>query len=371
MSTIKVLEVIRQGQIGGGESHLIDLISGFGPEIHPVVLSFTPGRMIDHLKEKGITCYVIETSHAFDFNVQQKIKRILKKEQIELIHVHGSRAASNMVLLSKLMKIPMIYTVHGWSFHPDQSGLIRWLRILSEKIICRSSRKVICVSESNRQTGQKSFGLKNAMVIENGIDLNRFNPEQSFANIRKELGIQRTDFVVGFIGRITVQKDPLTFVKGIEKAHSLEKEIKGLLVGDGDLKEKVRTYIGNNHLDEIIFTSSFRTDIPDVLNAIDVFCLPSLWEGLSIALLEAMAMKRTVIATPTDGTKEIIQDGDNGTLTTFSDSDRLAEKILDYYNDRVKCRKHGENAAQLVKNRFNSEAVSKQVSALYSEIIND
>lgn len=369
MKPIKVLEVIRQGQIGGGESHLIDLISGFGSEISPVVLAFTPGHMIDLLKEKGVTCYVIETAHAFDFSVFRKIKEILIKEDIQIIHAHGSRASSNMILLSKIMRIPMIYTVHGWSFHQDQSIIVKTLRISSEKILCFLSRKVICVSESNRVTGQKAFGLHNAIVIENGINLQKFNPENEFKNIRKEFGFQPDDFVIGFIGRATEQKDPLTFVKSIELANSKEPGIKSLFVGDGNLKDSVLEYIIGHHLKNVIFTSGFRTDIPDLLNAIDVFCLPSLWEGLSIALLEAMAMKRAVLVTPTDGTSEIIQDNINGTITEFSNPTMLAEKMLHYFRDNDRLKSHGEKAMQLVKNRFDSKNVSLKVAELYLNIL--
>jgi glycosyltransferase involved in cell wall biosynthesis len=369
MIPVKVLEVIRQGQIGGGESHLIDLIAGFESVIEPVVLAFTPGQMIDTLRERGIVCYVIETSNAFDFSVLGKIKEILIKEEIRIIHAHGSRAASNMILLSKYFKIPMIYTVHGWSFHQDQSKLVGTIRIASEKILCALSKKVICVSESNRVTGEKAFGLHNAMVIENGINLQKFNPQNKFKDIRKELGISPDDFVIGFIGRVTEQKDPFTFVKSLEIAHSKEPAIKGLFVGSGNLKDDVMKYIKEQHLENFIFTSEFRTDIPDLLNTLDVFCLPSLWEGLSIALLEAMAMKRAVLVTPTDGTSEIIQNDVNGTITEFSNSTMLAENMIKYFSDKTRLQSHGEKAMQLIKNRFDSKNVSMKVTELYLNIL--
>ncbi|MEN6618379.1 MAG: glycosyltransferase [Rikenellaceae bacterium] len=369
MNSIKVLEVIRQGQIGGGESHLIDLISGFGTDISPVVLAFTQGHMIDYLREAGITCYVLETRYAFDFRVFCKIREILKKEKIQIIHSHGSRAASNMAIIAGLMNIPMVYTVHGWSFHQDQSAFIKTIRILSEKFICFLSREVICVSESNRKTGVKAFRLHNAIVIENGINFQKFNPYNSFNNIREEFGLMLDDFVVGFIGRITLQKDPLTIVKAVESAHAADPKIKAILVGDGDMKKSVLEYINDHHLKEVILTSGFRNDIPDLLNAMDVFCQPSLWEGLSISLLEAMAMKKALLVTPTDGTREIIMDGINGTIIGFGDTALIAKKIIEYHLDRDKVKSHGENAYHLVKSRFDSKNVSEGVTGLYKGIL--
>lgn len=367
MSTVKVLEVIRQGQVGGGESHLVDLVTGFSTEIEPVILAFSSGQMIDKLRDKGIRCYVIETKNAFDYTIQKKLRQIIKKENIKIIHAHGSRAASNMVFLSKLIGVPMVYTVHGWSFHQDQSPAIKQLRVFSEKILCAMSRQVICVSESNLSTGKDAFGLNNAVVIENGIDLTRFNVSNKFKNIRAEFGFSSQDFIVGFFGRMTIQKDPITFIKAMKEASSVNPNVKALLVGEGDLDREVSAAIIENNLQTIISRSPFRLDVPDLLAAIDVFCQPSLWEGLSIALIEAMAMKKAVLVTPTDGTKEIIQDGFNGSLIEFKDFKSIARKILNYASDNQVVSSHGENAFSFVRERFDAKRVSESVENIYKK----
>ena len=98
MIKIKILEVIRQGQIGGGESHLLDLITFMDKEqFEPVCLSFTSGEMISRLQAMGIRCHVIDTLKAFDMKVQRQIIQLLRDEQIQLVHAHGSRAAGRIV----------------------------------------------------------------------------------------------------------------------------------------------------------------------------------------------------------------------------------------------------------------------------------
>lgn len=368
MATIKVLEVIRQGHVGGGESHLIDLVTNFPSDIQPVILAFTSGQMIDNLRGKGIRCYVIETGKAFDYYVQREIRQIIKQEEINIIHAHGTRAASNMVFLSQIMRIPMIYTVHGWSFHQDQSRIIKGLRMLIEKMLCAMCRQVICVSESNLLTGKKAFGLNHAVVIENGINLARFNASNKFKDLRAEFGFSSQDFIVGFFGRMTIQKDPLTFIKAIKKASAIEPKIKALLVGEGDLDKEIADAIIVNNLQTIIHRLPFRQDVPDMLAAINVFCQPSLWEGLSIALIEAMAMKKAVLVTPTDGTKEIIQDGFNGSVVEYTDFNSLADKIVSYSTNNELLLKHGENAFNLVKERFDAQRVSGRVAYIYRNI---
>lgn len=372
MRPIKVLEVIRQGEIGGGETHLLDLIAGFDNNfVIPVAMAFTSGQMIDTLERRGVKCYVVETRKAFDFAVQHRIVEIIKEENIQIVHAHGSRAASNMLWATWKLGLPLVYTVHGWSFHQDQNRLIYKLRAWSEKIICWQSKRVICVSESNRQSGIDSFGLKKnyCEVIENGVDLRKFNINQRNKNIREELGIPKEEFIIGFIGRVTLQKSPVEFIKAVALANKRNPNIKGLLVGEGDMKQLVLDYIRQEKLCNCIYLSDFRMDIPDVLQCIDVFCLPSLWEGLSIALLEAMAMEKPIVATPTDGTREVIIDHHNGLIVPFSDSDKLAMAFEEYNNDEKLRKACGVNALNLVKKRFDSQRICDKVAAIYRGIV--
>ena len=366
MSKLKVLEVIRQGQIGGGESHLLDLIYFLDKEkIEPICLSFSDGEMIYRLKKMGITCHVIDTKKPFDLSVQREIIKLIQNENIQIIHAHGSRAASNILYPAHKFDIPLVYTVHGWSFHDDQSYIVRKLRGYSEKIICSSASQVICVSESNKETGRKVFGLKNAIVIENGVNLDKFNPEASYKNLRSEFGFSESDFVVGFIARCTKQKNPLVFLSALEKVHSINPSVKGLFVGEGDMDEEVDAFICQHQMSSYLYRSSFRTDVPDLLNCIDVYCLPSLWEGLSIALLEAMAMQKAIIATPTDGTKEVLQHEKNGLIVPFNNVDAIVDEVNRFCaNKQMKiiCAK----AARLyIEERFNSKRVADAVLKIY------
>lgn len=366
MKRTKVLEVIRQGQIGGGESHLLDLVTFLDKEqFEPICLAFTSGEMITRLQSMGIKCHVIETLKPFDIKVQRQIAKLILQEQIQLVHAHGSRAASNMIWPARKLHVPIIYTVHGWSFHDDQNFLIRVLRQWSEKLICSMATQVICVSQSNADTGRERFGLKQATVIENGINLLRFNHVGQYPDLRTSFGFTADDFVVGFIARCTKQKAPLDFLEAVRLAHDRNPRVKGLFVGEGDMDDEVNRYIASHQMKHYVFRSNFRTDVPALLHNINVYCLPSLWEGLSIALLEAMAMGKAIVATPTDGTKEVITHEDNGLIIPFEHPEALADAILRLYNDRSLYEHCGSRAHQLVATRFDAQRVSDAVSIIY------
>ena len=366
---IRVLEVIRQGQIGGGESHLLDLVHFLDKDIiTPVCLSFTDGEMIRRLKHMGIQCHVIHTDKPFDLKVQRAVKQLMLAEHIQLVHAHGSRAASNVVWPSRSLHIPLIYTVHGWSFHDDQPAITRRMRALSERIICHYSQDVICVSQSNANTGKRAFGLKTCHVIENGINLERFNPSASYTDLRQEMHFSPTDYVAGFIARCTKQKNPIGFLQALERAHAANGRIKGLFVGEGDMDAEVDAYIQSHQMEGYLHRTPFRTDVPELLHAIDAYCLPSRWEGLSIALLEAMAMAKTIIATPTDGTTEVITNEENGIIIPFNDTEALAQAICRMAEEPDMGHRYGEAAHNMVQQRFNARRVANAVAAIYSEV---
>ena len=370
MEKLKVLEVIRQGQIGGGESHLLDLIYFLDKEkVEPICLSFSDGEMIRRLTQMGISCYVIDTQKPFDMSVQRQIIELIRTENIRLVHAHGSRAASNILYPVRKLHLPLVYTVHGWSFHDDQSFFVKKLRGWSEKLICHFANQVICVSESNKNTGREVFGLQNAIVIENGVNLEKFNPEGLFKDLKSEFGFSDSDFIVGFIARCTKQKNPLIFLEALEKAHNANPSIKGLFVGEGDMDEEVDAYIRQHQMSGYLYRSPFRTDVPVLLRNIDVYCLPSLWEGLSIALLEAMAMQKAIIATPTDGTKEVLRHEENGLVVPFEDASALADAICRFYNDFSLLQKCCESARHSVSERFNAKRVADSVMSIYCKLL--
>ena len=368
MEKIRILETIRQGSVGGGESHVLDLVGGLNKELFdPVVLSFTEGPMVDRLQEMGIKTHVINTLKPFDFRVFGQVKKLMKQEDIQLLHAHGTRACSNTYYPAKQLNIPLIYTVHGWSFHDNQKEWIRRIRIMGERLLVKRAAVTVCVSDSNRQEGSNYFDFKKSIVIKNGINQVRFNPEKSFKDIRAELGVNKEEILVGFIARVTLQKNPLLLIKAFAKI-ARDLPVKLLIVGDGDLKKDAVDLATSLKIEDKILFQPFRQDIPDLLNALDIYCLPSLWEGLSIALLEAMAMRKAIVATPVNGTKEVIMHMQNGILVPVNDVDALADAFVLLVNDPSLRAQIAQQAYQTLSQEFNTQTMVHKIEDLYTQV---
>lgn len=366
---IKILQAIRQGKVGGGETHVLDLVNELNKaRFESVILSFTEGPMVDKLRADGFKVYVVPTEKPFNYKVWKAVKKIVEQEKIDLIHAHGTRANSNTFSTAKSLGIPLIYTVHGWSFHPDQSPAVKIIRTLSERFLVNMANKTICVSESNLKEGQLKFPMPNATVILNGINQQKFNPDQTFKSVRSELKIASDAILVGYIARITAQKEPLNFLRAIAQIDPAL-NAKFLIVGDGELKtEMLELAAALNINDQVIF-QDFRADIPDVLNAVDIFCLPSLWEGLPIALLEAMAMKKAIVATAIDGISDLIQSGENGILVPVASPDKIAEAITLLIKDTELRSRLAEQAAATVREKYNVNRMTRSVEEEYLKLV--
>lgn len=363
---IRVLETIRQGKIGGGESHVLDLVSTMDTTVfEPVVLSFTDGPMISTLERIGVQAHVIHSEKPFDLRVWKKVKSFLSDNRIDIVHVHGTRANTNVLWAARSLKLPVIYTIHGWSFHDGLHPVARRLRIAAEKFITRRANVNICVSESNRQSGRRAFGEFKSIVIHNGVNLGKFNPDAAYANVREQYGLSENDIVVGYIVRMTLQKDPVGMITAFAKALEQVPQLKLLMIGEGDLTQAAKDTAQRLGITGSVIFDGFRQDVPAVLKAVDIYCLPSLWEGFPIGVLEAMAMGKAVIASDVDGTREAIQHEVNGLLVPAKNADALAGAIVRLATDDALRAKLREQAASTIRTTYDIGNMTRKIEDVY------
>ncbi|PUZ23171.1 glycosyltransferase family 1 protein [Chitinophaga parva] len=366
---IRVLETIRQGKIGGGESHVLDLVATLNKdEFEPVVLSFTDGPMIEALQQMGIPVRVIQSEKAFDIGVWKAVKRFIAAEKIDIVHVHGTRANTNVLWAARSLGLPIVYTIHGWSFHEGLHPVAKRLRIAAEKFITGKARVNICVSAANQQAGNHAFGTFNSIVIRNGVNLQKFNAAGGYTDIRALFNIPADKIVVCYIARMTYQKDPLTMVRAFAQAHAGAPQLHLLMVGDGELKEATMQEATKLGVERMITFAGFRQDIPAILSAADIYCLPSLWEGFPIGVLEAMAMGKAVVATDVDGTREAVTHNKNGVLVQPQDVNGIAQELIALATDPQRRASLQEEARATVLQNFNVTGMTGAVEKVYHQL---
>ena len=371
MKKIRILEGIRQGKIGGGESYLLGLVENMDREhFEPIVLSFTDGPMVERLRAQGIETHVLYTEQAFDIRIWKKVKNLIAELDIDIVHAHGTRACSNLFWAARRLQLPMVYTCHAWSFHLDQHPFVKKMRIWGEDFLTSRMDVNICGCEANKNTGKELFRDYEAVVINNSIDSRRFNPYDEYPDIREELGIGKDELVIVSVARFTLQKQPLKLIRAFARVSAQVPKLRLLMIGDGEEKEAAIKLIHSLGLGDKVLLQPFRQDIPAVLAGSDVYVLPSLWEAFPIALLEAMSMGKAVIGTNVDGTPEIIQDRENGLLIEIDDLEANLETVLlELCRDRELRERLQRNAISSIYNRYTVENLARKNENIYRELV--
>ncbi len=366
MKRINVLEVIQQGEIGGGESHLLTLLHNLDREkFYPVVIALSDGEMMGRLDKMGIKNYVVKSRMPFNVFVWSDIRKILIGNKINIIHTHGARALSNVYRPAEKLSIPVVHTVHGWSFHDYLPSWKRRLRIAGERFLTKKAKMNIVVSESNREIGMKMFRDFRCKVINNGVDLTLFN--RTFpGNIRKELGIPADSVVLTFVARFIHDKNPLPLIRAFSRLQQRFKNTYLLMVGDGPAKTEALELVQSLGITGNVLFPGYRSDIPLILNESDIFCLPSIKEGLPISLIEAMAMCNACIATDVQGCKDVITHERDGLLVKIENLENgLVEAFAEIIGNREKLQQFSLAARKTVEQRFDAVMMTRKIEDIY------
>jgi glycosyltransferase involved in cell wall biosynthesis len=368
---IKVLEVIQQGEIGGGESHLLTLIGNMDTNrFEPVVIALSNGEMIRRLTAMGIKNYVVKTRLPFNIFTWKRIRHILQENQIDIIHTHGARALSNIIYPASRLSIPVVHTIHGWSFHDHLPAWKRKLRIKGEKFLTGKATLNIAVSESNRKIGLQQFGAFNAVVVNNGVDLSIYGTGNA-TNIRGEFNIPAKAVVISFVARFIHDKNPLPLIKAFNNIYKNFPDTYLLMVGDGPARMDAIQLAKNLDIANNVLFPGFRSDVPAIFAASDIFCLLSIKEGLPVSLIEAMAMKNAVIATNVQGCIDVVTNEQDGLLVSLNGLEQECSSALQkLLADPEKRQKLAFNARKTVEERFNAINMARKIEDVYLSLVN-
>ena len=368
---INVLHVIRQGKVGGGESYVMDLTQNLNnAKFTSTVLAFTPGEMVQRLQKLGVDVHVIEVK--FPGSKHGAVKRLIKERNIDIIHAHGTKAGLFMLLIRLFSKLPFIYTIHGFSYHEGQSKLSYWLRQQFEKLLNMAAHKTILGSYANCHQGRQELALENTTVIQNAISLDRLREKEANAQplSREELGIPAAAFLVTYLARVTLQKNPEVLMEAFAKLLKNVPSAYLLMVGDGELLDTCKALAKQYGYEDKVHFAGQQTDVSAYLNLADVYVLPSLWEVLSLSLMEAMALAVPCVASDIDSNKELIKEGENGYLFKLGDAVSLSQTLTKVYAQPEERKLMAQAGKDLIVQHFTFERIGVMHQSLYQQIIN-
>lgn len=382
MRKFNLLYLITKLELGGAQKQLLSLIRYLDRDRYNIFLITSKRGLlveealsIDGLRVNRLSSLARPINPLKDILAFVVIYNFIKRNKIDIVHTHSSKAGILGRWAAKLAGVNMIvHTVHGWSFNDYQNLLLRQFYIALERFTAKITDKLIVVSNIDMDRGiRKYIGEQTKYIlIRYGINHGEFiNNLEDNVKIRREIGLNDNEFLVGMISCFKPQKAPLDYIKLAASVRKFYPQTKFILVGDGILRRKIEKLIDKFNLRGNIILTGWRRDIPRILSAIDVFVLTSLWEGLPIAVLEAMVSSKPVVTTNTGGVSEIVKHGENGFLVPCRDIEAMKEKIFDLLKDAEFRYRIGRRAKQDLNSDFRIEGTVRQIQSLYEYLIKD
>lgn len=365
-SPIKVVHVIDELPPDGAERLLVDVLKHGSPAFrYSVVCLVRGGALVGELEAAGVPVTVLGRRGRFDPSLLVRLVRWLRTERPSVLHTHLFTADAWGRTAAWLARVPLVYsTIHSTNLW--KSRLHRQV----DRLLARVSTRVIACSTEvgERLVAHDGLPRERVVVVPNGIDLRRFGSVER-GGVRAELGIAETVPVLAVVGRLHEAKGHADLFAALEEVRHETRDFRCLVIGSGDLREALEADVRQRGLTEQVRFLGQRADVPRLLAASDAMVIPSRWEGLPIALLEAMAMRRAVVATAVGGIPDVIADGENGLLVPPGDRAALARALARLLGDADLRRRLGTAAGALVRRRYDVAGTAAAYEALYREAL--
>lgn len=372
----KIVHLIDNLVIGGAQTHLLTVLKCADRENYfHVVYSLTDeldiGREMERLGIKALSLNLQEPLREKRWVIViRQISKMLREEKPDLLETHltWSRIFGTIASL-------MIGRKNVISFEQGDIFNAGWQYTMANFLTSFFIDIIIVPSNAIKKWVYKNYGIPQhkMRIMHNAVLIEHFRPQWDRENFRKTLDLGKDEIVVGSVGTLGtgINKGMDYCIDAIAELTKKYKDIKLLIVGDGELRGKLERQARDLGLGNAVRFLGFRRDIGSILNAIDLFVLASPFEPCGIALIEAMSMERPVIGSASGGTVEIIEDGVNGLLFSPRDPRDLAEKIDRLIGNEKLRKEMGMRARKIAEEKFNAKKYTKQLESIYAGLLEE
>jgi len=372
-----VVHIIYALSTGGLENGLVNIINRSPPARyrHVIICLTAADKFAQRITAEDVQVIELHKREGYDLHCYWRLRRTLRELCPDVIHSRNMAALESQLCSLGLGNVKRVHGEHGREVN-DLDGS-NWKYLIFRKFMRFFVHRYIAVSKDlqNWLTSMVGISPDKVQQIYNGVDYSRFSPESVKplallpARWRELDGI----LVVGTVGRLTPVKDHQLLLRAVAhlRAGHLElgKRLRLLIVGDGPLYPVLMQMIEQLALQDVVWLTGDRDDVPSLLQAMDIFVLPSLGEGISNTVLEAMASGLPVIATAVGGNIELVEQGFNGSLFAAGDHEALSDAMVSLLkNDRERAMQ-GTNARQRACQRFDWGRTVDAYLGVYDELL--
>jgi glycosyltransferase involved in cell wall biosynthesis len=303
---------------------------------------------------------------AWDWRVVTEALAVCKREKVTVWHGHDYKTNALGLLLKRLWPMRLVTTVHGWVQHTRRTPL--YYRI--DQFCLPRYERVICVSDDLLESCL-ALGIpaRNCVLLENGIDTAEYARRQTTEEAKVALGLPTEGFVIGAVGRLSGEKGFDVLIRSIHVLVSRGLDARLVIVGEGSERANLKRLVRELDLGARVRLAGWQADVRGYFEAMDVFALSSLREGLPNVLLEAMALEVPVVSTRVNGVPRLVQDGRNGFLVNAGDLDGLTTALAGLLTNAALREVFRAAGRRTVETRYNFATRMQRLKRLYDELL--
>jgi glycosyltransferase involved in cell wall biosynthesis len=393
LPALKIARVIARLNVGGPAVQAILMTKAFqarGSEAWLMAGEVPPDEQsAEYLaNEHGVTVVRIsglsrKISWLHDLRSLITLITLFRRYRPDVVHTHTAKAGALGRIAALIAGVPVrVHTFHGHVFDGYFSAPVARAFVMIERLLARFTDRIIAISESQKHDLVYKYRIAppgKVACVPLGFDIDRYLslPTNTHGDFRSELGLTKEHFLVGWVGRLTEIKNPLVLIKAAKVVSARHPHVRFVIVGDGNLRAAVQRAIRHEGLSDCVFLYGICRDLRRVYAEIDLLALTSRNEGTPLAMLEAMASGRPVVATDVGGVRDLMVGPgvpcdpglrfENGMLTTF-DGSKLAEAINFYVTNPSVLATSGSAGRDWVSSRYSYHRLTDDLEKLYTEI---
>ncbi len=361
---MNILYLVNHLNVGGISSYLLNLSTGLRQQGQNIYIASSGGDLEDKFSALGarIIRIPIRTKKEISFKIALsffKLFGLIKKYDIELVHSQSRTTQVLGCLLSRYTGVKHVFTCHGF-FKPK----------FSRRLFPCLPDRTIAISQpvAEHLVADLDFPADRIQVVPNGIDARFFLSAKPKEEIKKYLGLGPGE-VIGNIGRLSDVKGHTYLISAMPLILRSFPAAQLLISGEGKLSEHLARQAKELGVSDKIFFVHGSLQAADALAVMDVFVMPSLQEGLGLALMEAMSIGLAVVGTEVGGIKDLLQDGENGLLVKPKDPEGLARAVKELLTDKTKRQRLGTMAAKFIRDNFAQDKMATQTLEVYRQCL--
>jgi len=361
---LRLMQLVYSLSHGGSESLACSLAMGLKySAIHSSICALDlGGPLAEDLQRASIPFYVMDRTPGKDWSLFPKLYRLFRRERVNLVQTHHLTQLIYGGVAARLAGAILVHVEHEY-FTLMRPKAKRQLRTLA--LFCH---RVVAVGDEIREFLLQEVKLppSKVTVIPNGVDVTRYSPQSRVP--RKAFHLVAEDRLIGHVARLEAEKDQETLLRAFRIVLTTYADARLVIVGDGSLRADLEAAARSLGIAERINFLGFRKDVVDLLPHLEVFVLSSAAEGLPLALLEAMACARPVIATRVGELPQVVRNGVTGLTVPPKDPVALAASITAVLKQPDWAATMGYTARQLIEEKFSLTSTVKQYQALYHSL---